>query len=244
MLQKTKGIVLRSVKYGESSLISTLFTSSFGIQSYLVQGVRSAKVKNNRSGLLQAATLLDLVVYQRPQQNLQRIREFQPAYLYTSLQEEVVKNSIAMFSAELLLRLLPEQAIMPELFDFAFDYFVQLDKMPLNSIANFPLYFIIHCSALLGYSIKGEYSQETMYLSIQEGGFTSQPPTSRPFVNNEDSKALAALLQTNQFSELSRVDMNSDMRYRLIDWYLEFLRQYSQHLGNIKSLAVLQTILH
>ncbi len=244
MLQKTKGIVLRSVKYGESSLISTIFTSSFGIQSYMVQGVRSTKVKNNRSGLLQAASLLDLVVYQRPQQNLQRIREFQPAYLYTSLQEEVVKNSIAMFSAELLLRLLPEQAIMPELFDFAFDYLMQLDKMPLNSIANFPLYFIIRCSDLLGYSIKGEYSPETMHLSLQEGGFTSHPPASRPFVSDEDSKALAELLQTNQFSELSRVNMNSDMRYRLIDWHIEFLHQHTQHLGKIKSLEVLQTILH
>ena len=41
MLQKTKGMVLRNVKYGETSLIVTIFTEMLGIQSYLVNGVRT-----------------------------------------------------------------------------------------------------------------------------------------------------------------------------------------------------------
>ncbi len=244
MLQKTKGIVLRSVKYGDSSLVLTVFTSLYGIQTYMVQGVRSSKVRNNRSGLLQPAALLDLVVYHKPQQNLQRIKEFQAAYLYNSLHEEIVKNSIAIFSVELLSRLLPEHAIMPELFDFAFAYFIQLDKMPLNTVANFPLWFIIQCSDLLGYNLKGDYTPQTLHLNLQEGGFTNHPPATRPFVNDEDTKTLALLLKAKEFSDLGLADMNSEMRFRLIDWYLEFLRQHAQHLGNIRSLTVLQTILH
>ena len=39
-LHKTKGIVLRTVKYGETSIIVTIFTELFGIQSYLVNGVQ------------------------------------------------------------------------------------------------------------------------------------------------------------------------------------------------------------
>lgn len=45
MISKTKGIVLRSVKYGETSLIVTIFTELFGLQSYLVNGVRQASKK-------------------------------------------------------------------------------------------------------------------------------------------------------------------------------------------------------
>src|SRR4051812_16525108 len=114
MLYSTRAIVLRSIKYGDTSLISTLFTEKQGVQAYMAQGVRSSKAKNNKAALLQPATLLDIVVYHKPNTNLQRIKEFQFAYLYTSMQEEVVKNSVALFSAELLLRLLPEHAQQPE----------------------------------------------------------------------------------------------------------------------------------
>jgi DNA repair protein RecO (recombination protein O) len=244
MLQKTNGIVLRSIKYGETSLVSTIFTALHGVQTYMVQGVRNAKAKNNRTGFFQPATLLELVVYQRAQQNMQRIREYQPAYIYTSMQEEIVKNSIVLFSAELLLRLLPEHAPMPELFDFTYDYFVQLDKMDVTAVANFPLYFIIQCSRFLGYDVKGNYSDETPHLNLQEGGFTIHAPMLTPFVNDEDAKVLSRFLELNELAELKSVEINAAIRFRLLDWYMAFLQRHTQHMGNIKSLAVLQAILH
>src|SRR5471030_912859 len=42
MIYSTKGIVLRTVKYGETSVIAAIFTEVFGIQSYIVNGVRTA----------------------------------------------------------------------------------------------------------------------------------------------------------------------------------------------------------
>lgn len=244
MLQNTKGIVLRSVKYGETSLICTIFTGYFGVQSYLIQGIRSSKSKSHRAGLFQPATLLDLVVYNKPQTNLQRIKEFQLAYVYNNLQEEIVKNSIALFSVELLLRLLPEHAPMPELFDFSFAYFQELDQLRVSDVANFPLYFIINCSRFLGYDIKGHYGKETPHLNLHEGGFTHDAPPLSPYVSDDDAKAFEQVLQAGDIAALKNIDMNAAMRYRLLDWHMEFLQQHTQHLGNIKSLAVLQAILH
>ena len=74
MLQPTKAIVLRSIKYGDTSLISTLFTETQGVQTYITQGVRSAKAKTNKAALLQPATLLDVVVYHKPNTNFYRIK--------------------------------------------------------------------------------------------------------------------------------------------------------------------------
>jgi len=244
MLQQTRGIVLRSVKYGETSLICTFFTEHFGVQPYLIQGVRTAKSKGNRAALLQPATLLEMVAYNKPGKNLQRLREFQPAYIYQHLQEDIIRNSIALFSVELLLKLLPEQAPMPELFDFSYEYFKALDAMPVDEVANFPLYFIIQCSRFLGYELRGDYSAATPHLHLQEGGFSDHPPLVRPFVSEEDAGVLASLLAKNGLEELKDVEMNAAMRFRLLEWYLEFLHQHTQHLGTIKSLGVLQTILH
>lgn len=244
MLQTTNGIVLRSVKYGETSLICSMFTEQYGVQSYLVKGIRTTKAQGKRAGLLQPATLLDLTVYYHAQKNLQHIREFHPSHIYTSLQEEVVKNSIALFSVELLLRLLPEHAPLPELFNFTHEYFVQLDTMPVEEVANFPLYFIIQCSRFLGYDISGTYTELTPHLNLQDGAFTAHPPAITPYVSDEDARMLDKLLNAEGFPNLHNLAMSAQMRFRLLDWFIAFLQQHTQHLGNIRSLHVLQAILH
>ena len=43
MTHKTKGIVLRTIKYGETSVVVTIFTELFGVQTYMVNGVRTTK---------------------------------------------------------------------------------------------------------------------------------------------------------------------------------------------------------
>ena len=244
MLHNTRGIVLRATRYGETSLICTIFTELYGVQSYMVQGVRSAKAKGNKAGMLQPSTMLELTVYHNPQKNLQRIRELSPAYIYQSLHEDVIKNSIALFSVELLLKLLPEHAIASELFELSFDYMMQLDLMPVHETANFPLWFIIQCSRILGYTIHGSYGSDSPHLNLREGAFTRYPPAMSPFVNDEDAMALDKILKVNEPASLKDVPMNAAMRYRLLDWYIEFLHQHTQHLGSIRSLAVLRAILH
>jgi DNA repair protein RecO (recombination protein O) len=243
MLQTTRGIILRSVKYGETSLICTIFTELYGVQTYMIQGVRTTeKNKQNRAGLLQPATLLDLVVYQKPGANLQRIKEYHPAYIYTSLQEHVVKNSVALFSVELLLRLLPEHAPMPELFDSCFEYFRALDKA--LAAGNYPIYFLVHCANMLGYNISGSYSEQTPHLNLQEGGFShNMPPESRN-VTTDDAKMLDRLLKAESVEEAANIEMNGGTRFRLLDWLVAFMHLHTQHMGEIRSLQVLRTILH
>ena len=244
MLHKTNGIVLRSVKYGDTSIITTIFTDLFGVQTYMVQGVRSSKAKQKNSGFFQPGMLLELVVYQQAQKNMQRIREFRAAYIYTGLQEDVVKNSISMFSVELLLRLLPEQAPLPQLFDEAFKYFVALDKMSLQQVANFPLFFIIQCSKVLGYDLKSSYPGELPGNNIQQAGFATHGASAMPFINDEDTGILNLLLAADSYEAIEKIQMNADRRLRLIDWYVAYLQQHTQHMGNLKSLSVLGAILH
>ena len=61
MIHKTRGIVFRFTRYGETSIIVTIFTEAFGLQSYIVNGVRSKSAKN-KIALYQPLTLLNLVV--------------------------------------------------------------------------------------------------------------------------------------------------------------------------------------
>jgi DNA repair protein RecO (recombination protein O) len=49
VIHTTKGIVIRTVKYGETSLVVSAFTELFGLQQYMVNGVRTSKRSNGIS---------------------------------------------------------------------------------------------------------------------------------------------------------------------------------------------------
>ena len=145
MVHKTKGIVLRTVKYGETSVIATMFTEGFGLQSYMVNGVRMASKKGGiKANHFQPAALLEMEAYHNQFNNLQRIREYQWAYLYEHIFSDVRKHSVALFMIELLNKCLKEPEQNPELFYFIEDAFLHLDKANNAVTANFSLFFSLH----------------------------------------------------------------------------------------------------
>ncbi len=116
MIAKTKGIVLRSIKYGETSLVVTMITELFGLQSYLVNGVRTISKKgSSKASLFQPAAILDLVAYHNEFSNLQRLREYKWEFLYQHILSDVRKNAVAIFMIELLTKCLKQPEANPEL---------------------------------------------------------------------------------------------------------------------------------
>ena len=101
MLHKTPGIVFRFTKFGDTSIIVNVFTEAFGLQSYIVNSVRSASAKG-KIALYQPLTLLDMVVYYKENAQVKRMKEVKCLHQYHSLYADVKKSAIAMFIAELL----------------------------------------------------------------------------------------------------------------------------------------------
>src|SRR5450432_4227464 len=122
MIHKTKGIVLRSVKYGETSMIVTILTELLGLQSYLVNGVRNQFRKTGtKAGMFKPSAVLDLVIYHQETKNLQRIKEYNWSYLYQFIFSDVVTHAVALFMIELLQKCLKQPEPNPELFYFMED---------------------------------------------------------------------------------------------------------------------------
>ena len=99
MLIKTRGIVFKSLKYSESSLILDVYTEAKGLKKYLVSGVRKKNAKTS-AGLLQLMSLVDLVAYQREDKDLTRIKEVKPAYVYQDLPFNIIKGAIGLYMLE------------------------------------------------------------------------------------------------------------------------------------------------
>ncbi len=243
-LHKTKGLVLRQVKYGDTSLVVTIFTKQFGVQSYLVNGVRtSTKKGSGKANLFQPAALLDLVVYHNDLKNLQRIREFRWDHLYESIFSDVKKNAVAVYMIELLTKCLKQPEENQSLFEFAEDVFLHLDKAAEAVTANLALFFALNLAGFFGFRIDDQYSQQLCFLDLREGNFVSERPAHPDFLEEKQAIVTSELLKVRQPSELTQIRLNQDFRRNLLFAYEVYYACHIQEFGTMKTLPVLRELL-
>jgi len=243
-LHKTKGIVLRAVKYGETSLIVTMFTELFGLQSYLVNGVRtSTKKGSGKANLFQPTAILDLVVYHNELKHLNRIKEFKWSYLYQYIFSDVPKNAVALFMIELLTKCLKQPEANPELFEFCEDAFIHLDESTGSVMANFPLFFALHLPVFFGFRISDEYSDKNSIVDLQEGMFVPERPDHFHFLEGKQAEVTSELLKMMQPEELEQLKLNHDFRRQLLFAYETYYALHIQDFGTMKTLPVLREVL-
>jgi DNA repair protein RecO (recombination protein O) len=243
-VHKTKGIVLRTVKYGETSIIAAIYTELFGLQSYLVNGVRTSSKKGpGKASLFQPGALLDLIVYHNDLKNLQRIKEFKWGYLYKNILSDIFKNAVALFMVELLSKTIKQPEQNTDLFHFVEDAFLHLDESAQNVVANFPLFFALHLATLFGFRLSDEYTPQNSFLDLQEGEFVHEQPVHPYFLADQYSYITSQLLKTRQPHELSAIHLNQDARRVLMNAYQQFYALHIQDFGTMKTLPVLQEVL-
>lgn len=246
MIYKTKGIVLKVVKYGETSMIASVYTELFGMQSYIINGVRKQQ-KTNRIGLLQPGAILELEAYHQENKNLQRLKDFQWATIYKSLLSDVIKNSILTYLVELFYNALKQPEANPSLFYFFEDSLLFLDQADSTVSANFSLYFSIQLPQFFGFKIEPithSFSEEKeMYIDLLEGCFVEEKPNHSHYLDNNLTSVINDLLKVMHPSELIELKINKATRKKLL---VAFQQYYALHLpdfGWLKSFAILQEVL-
>lgn len=244
MVHTTKGIVLRTVKYGDTSIITSVYTELFGIQSYIVKGVRqSSKKSGGKAGFFQPSAMLDMEVYHNELKQLQFIKEYRWSFLYEHVLFDVVKNTVAMYVIELLQHSLKQPEANPELFHLIEDTLVQLDRGNETLTANLPLYFTLHLAAELGFQLQGNYSASTPVLDLQEGVFVAERPSHPYYLEDAQAEISSRLLSVQFYNDLENISLNRAVRRELVQAYQTYLALHITDFGEMKSLAILQEIL-
>jgi DNA repair protein RecO (recombination protein O) len=222
VITKTRGIVLRFTKYGDTSIIVNIFTDVFGLQSYIVNGVRTSSSKTTIA-LYQPLTLLDMVVYHKPGANINRIKELHSLYPYQSLQNEFRKSTICIFIAEMLNKTIKDESHAEEVFEFLYQSLMTLDQMDVD-FENFHLVFLIKLSRYLGF-----------------GAHQLREITESGHLTNEEEEALRQLL-TLAYGE--KVLLSNVQRRTLLEAILRFYSLHLDTLSDVKSLDVLREIMN
>lgn len=222
-------------------MITTIYTSSFGRMSFIMQGIHGKKslVKGN---LLKQLFLLEMEVDYKPGRELQRVKEVKNISPFKSIPFMIVKSSQALFLAELLDKVLHEEESRPDLFEFLFRSVQVLDLLE-EGVNNFHLLFLIQLTRFMGFAPTNNYSARNQYFDMIAGNFAFSPPSHAWFLKTHESSLISHLLGMN-YQNLPEFKPDKGLRNIMLDFVLEY---YGLHLGNklnLKSLKILREILN
>jgi len=239
MLHKTRGVVLKTTDYSESSLVVQLFTEKFGLQSYLINGARKPRAKISAT-ILQPLHLLDLVVYHREGTGLQRIAEARQQPVFQHIPYDILKRSVALFLNEMLYKSLRQPSPDQPLFEFVYNAVTWLDTLePVPP--DFHLFFLLRLTRFLGFSPAPPKPGQSFF-DLKDGVFCRTLPA-HAFVLQPPHTAYFAELLTCSPERLAEIRIPVADRRFLLGRVIDFYRLHIEHLGEIKSHEVLEAVL-
>ncbi len=239
MLHKTRGIVLKNTNYSENSVIVQIFTEKFGIQSYLINGVKKpkAKIKNN---ILQPLHLLEMVVYHKQASNLQRVAEAGQLPLLQTIPYDITKSSIALFLNEVVYKCIRHQGPDEALFEFIFRSIELLDSLQKN-LNIFHLHFLLRLTQYLGFYPE-LINRNYPFFDLKEGCFVNSIPAHRLFLQTPDTSYFLELLTSN-YTEALKTPLQGFEKKYLLERILEYYQLHVDGFGEIRSHRILEEVL-
>jgi DNA repair protein RecO (recombination protein O) len=239
MLHKTRGIVLHTTEFSETSLVVKIYTELFGMQTYLVNSVRKKNAKV-RPSVFQSLGLVEMVVYHKERGGIQRISEIRSSPALRSIPFDVMKSSMALFINEVLYKSIREEESNPRMFDFLFQSVQWLDvHEPANP--DFHLLFLVQLSGYLGFFPTNNYSDDHPVFNLQEGRFEATSPPHPFFLAPPLSLHFHRIMHhLPDFSANLGIPVSE--KRELLERVLEYYELHLSGFGNIRSHKVLEEI--
>lgn len=237
---KGRGVVLHTLKYGDSSMVVYLLTDTGGRRSYMVQGVRSRNGRGSKLALFQPMFPVEFEGLESSRQQMHRFKEVQGGFVLQSLPFDVRKSTMALFMAEVLYRLVreydePNQA----LFDFVWNSVGALDSMD-EGVANFHLWFLTNLSRFLGFSPGNAYLPGAWF-DIREGSFTPLRPSHGEVLSADDARILHDLLECD-VRYIAEIGLNRRQRVAYLDALLVYYGYHLDAIHAVQSVRILQEV--
>ncbi len=236
MIETTKAIVIKSIKYGDSSLIVTCFTENSGLKTYLLKGILTSKKGKLKTAYFQPLMQLNITANHNNKGRLNSIKEVEILHYYTSIYTDIRKQTIALFLGEIIYSSIREEEKNQTLYQYLEAAILWLDTH--DDIVNFHVLFLLNLTKFLGFYPKTNLNDGD-YFNLLEGNFTKESGINT--ISGMNIIQFKKLLGIN-FEVLHNVDFRAADRQAVL---LIIIRYFELHLSDFKrpkSLNVLKAV--
>lgn len=240
MLQRISGIVLRTVKYKDTSFIADVYTNVMGRTSFMVSLSKSRK-STVKSVLFQPLALVELEADIRPHTSIHKIKEAKSYHPFSSLPYDPYKSAITLFLAEFLYRILREEIENRPLFAYLYHSIVWLDECR-SGFSNFHLIFLIRLSRFLGFYPNLEGYTQGCYFDLLNACFTPFRPSGHSYYIGPSETAQLLTLTRIKYETMHLLTLNRTERIHCLTLIEQYYRLHLPDFPELKSLDVLKEL--
>ena len=254
MQETLRGIVLRTVKYGDTSLIVDLFTESHGRQSFMTSTSRAKRSVRSVS-FWQPLSMVEFSAELKPNAGkLPRPTDVRTYYNYMDLPFSPIKSTLALFLAEFLSAALREEKENLPLYRYIESSLQWLDMVKSSaSMANFHLAFLMHLSRFIGiypnleinvnlnHNSKLSTLNSQPYFDLLAGTYCDRQPDHAHFLRHEEARILPVLFRMD-YPNLHLFRLSRQQRMRILQVLNEYYRIHVPNFPELKSLEVLKEL--
>lgn len=230
MLQKTNGIIINSLKYGDNSLIIKVLDNKDQVQSLFV---RSRK----KYPSLQIPLLKVEVLYrQEESKSLYTVKEISIVQPYVSIPVNPGKGAQVFFIQEILSMVTKEPGYSPGIYSFVSELLEDIDKQENRS--DFHILFLAKLSGFLGFFPGNIELVDPTGFDLQEGLFLSgvNYGAVNHIVPQETTKAIQSYFQ-GRSPAVSKINRN-----RILDELIKYYMIHFEGFREPKSIEVLRLL--
>lgn len=226
---RTEAFVLRSLDYGETSQIVTLFTREKGMISVMAKGAR--RIKSAYGSTLQPMAYTQVVFYHKSTRTLQTLSESSHVDAFLGIRRSLEKITVGLRVMELIAALMEEEDPHPETFALALRILRRLNAAEAR-IDNLWPFAQLRLATQLGMapSIQREnveaVSGDTGLLSLANGGVypLDADPRAAETASRSALRAYAIFARAD-LDAVMRLELSAPVRrevHRLVEAYLRY----------------------
>ncbi len=236
MIEVTKAIVIKTIKYGDTSLIATCYTQNSGIKTYMLKGILTAKKGKIKSAYFQPLSQVILTANHNNKGALNSISDIELSSFYQSIYTDIRKQTIALFLAEVLSYSIKEEEKNEALFEYIETSLNWLDNH--DDSANFHLLFLFNLTKYLGFYPELN-NLNYSYFNMLDGQFSKT--RNHNVIFGEDLVQFKKLFGIN-FDAMHTIGLNGIDRQSILASLLLYFELHLSGFKRPKSLNILKSV--
>lgn len=249
---KAEGIIIRSMKMGETSKLVTLFTREHGVLKLIAKGSRTSKSRFGAA--LEPLNVIHIVYYHKESRDLQLLSAADIVETFPALATDLEKWGYACACGELVLRAHPGAEATPKLYPVLLDSLRAMNDSGTNARACFwglqmKLLGIFGVAPNLRRCLKcgssaSPFAGQFIHFHVARGGFICEKCEhgSGALKLSSETLALLATLQTMPATKFLHYNISALARREIEKFYHAYFDFHLEEIGKLQALEFVRDV--